>query len=475
MKETIKWMIITTLVLGTVGQLGAFLEDFVYEGIEQMLKHSLQIGHYFFFLIFGLIGMLAGYLRGISVEKRQELDRKLEESRNRLEYLLSTSPAVTFTSEPRGDFRTTFMSKNVRDLIGYEAEEFLTKPNFWVNCIHPEDREHIFSSFSKLPEECYYNEIYRLQHKNGSYCWVLEEAQLIKDDQGEPIEIIGYWTDITTYKQTKNLLRESEVLYRSLFNNIPIGLYRTTPDGEFISANPTFLEMLGYNSLEELSKISTEKLAQQIGYSRDKFLKLVDQDGQVQGFEQQIQTIDGSYLFVRENTRAIKDENGSIVYYEGTFEDITERKQMEKMIQQKSHDLEERIKELNCLYRVSQLTIDLNTPLTEVLQEIIFTVPEAWQYPDITCARIILEGRNFITNNFKETPWRQSTEIFVSGEGVGFVEVYYLKEKPKSFEGPFLKEERKLIDAIAQEIGEFIERKRVEKALRTSEMKYRTI
>ncbi len=142
------------------------------------------------------------------------------------------------------------------------------------------------------------------------------------------------------------------------------------------------------------------------------------------------------------------------------------RKRAEEALRQLTHDLDERVKELECLYSVAQLVEKPGVSLEEIAQGTANLIPPSWQYPEVTCARIILEGQEFRTENFSETPWRQTTDITVHGEPAGTVEVCYLEERPESDEGPFQKEERSLINAIAERLGRIAERKRTEDALR---------
>ena len=146
--------------------------------------------------------------------------------------------------------------------------------------------------------------------------------------------------------------------------------------------------------------------------------------------------------------------------------EIAQRRQAEKLLQNRTHDLGERVKELNCLRSISSLVEKPGIPLGQVLQEIVDFIPSAWQYPEITCAQIILEGQTFKTNNFKETIWRQTTDIIVDANRVSTLEVCYLEGRPKSDEGPFLKEERRLIIAIASQLGLLIERTKAEERVR---------
>ena len=115
--------------------------------------------------------------------------------------------------------------------------------------------------------------------------------------------------------------------------------------------------------------------------------------------------------------------------------------------------LRERIKELNCLYGVSQLAERNLYSMDKLLEEIVNFLPYSWQYPEITCARIIYEGRTFTSDRFKVTNWRQSSRIYMYHEAVGEIGIFYLEECPPADEGPFLEEERALLDAVAEQIG----------------------
>jgi len=115
--------------------------------------------------------------------------------------------------------------------------------------------------------------------------------------------------------------------------------------------------------------------------------------------------------------------------------------------------LRERIKELNCLYGISQLAERHLYSLDDLLQELVNFLPISWQYPEITCARILFKGNTYSSDRFKVTNWRQSSRIYMYHEAVGEVGIFYLEECPPADEGPFLREERALLDAVAEQIG----------------------
>jgi hypothetical protein len=154
------------------------------------------------------------------------------------------------------------------------------------------------------------------------------------------------------------------------------------------------------------------------------------------------------------------------VLNEDLIGEIKRRKRVEKELKQVSHGLGERIKELNCLFSISKLRERTDFSLEDILQAILDLIPPAWQYPEITCARIIFNGSEFTTTNYKNSRWKLTRDIMVYSERVGTLEVFYLEEKSELDEGPFLREERNLIDAIAERIAKFIEREWVEDEIR---------
>jgi len=141
--------------------------------------------------------------------------------------------------------------------------------------------------------------------------------------------------------------------------------------------------------------------------------------------------------------------------------------QAEDTLKKRSYELSERVKELNCLYGLSKILE------TSGISGIVNIIPPAFRYPDIACACISIGDCESRTKNFKETAWKLKSDIVSRGERIGSLKVCYLKEKPERYEGPFIKEERNLINAVAERLGKIVEHLRVDEALRESEEKLR--
>ncbi len=141
-----------------------------------------------------------------------------------------------------------------------------------------------------------------------------------------------------------------------------------------------------------------------------------------------------------------------------------ERKRESSTIEKETllHDVGERVKELNCLYTIAKIAAVPDVSLDKLCQKTAEIIPPSWQYPEITCARIMVHDQVYKTANFKKTKWLQAADIIEYGNKAGTVEVYYLEESPVLYEGPFLKEERDLIEGIAERLGGWIERQRTQ-------------
>ncbi len=135
-------------------------------------------------------------------------------------------------------------------------------------------------------------------------------------------------------RKTQEALHETEQRYKHLFDNAHVGIYRTTPDGRILVANPALMRMLGCSSFEELARRNLEREGFGPGYSRQEFRRLVERPEGVRGFEAEWMREDGQVIVIRENAIAVRDSHGRVLYYEGTVEDITERVRTERLLRE---------------------------------------------------------------------------------------------------------------------------------------------
>ena len=161
--------------------------------------------------------------------------------------------------------------------------------------------------------------------------WAQYDKMPYYDRKGEIAGVITFAYDITERKRTEEALRQAEEKYRSIFEHSLEGIFQSTPEGSFLSANPACARILGFGSVEELMAAVTDIGSQLYVHSQDRkeFMKRLEEDGFVEGFERQRVRKDGKSIWVSSNARAVRNTAGAVRYYEGTIEDVTARKEAE--------------------------------------------------------------------------------------------------------------------------------------------------
>ncbi len=185
-------------------------------------------------------------------------------------------------------------------------------------------------------------------------------------------------------------------------------------------------------------------------------------------FEQRLVNQVSGEIFNMQCTASLQyDENGRLAGVNSIARDLTDIKRAEKNLKLLTETLQERVKELNCLYAISNLRERHDFALDDILQEIVDIIPASLQYPEIACAQIKFEGYAHKTANYKSTAWRISRDIAIDDDHVCTLEVCYLEEKDAWKGKPFLEEEKSLLNAIAERIKNIIEREWAEIELRS--------
>jgi PAS domain S-box-containing protein len=150
-------------------------------------------------------GVVAVYTDVTEIKRVEQVVRTTQ---GRLAYLLTASPSMICSFEVGGRNAPTFISENVRDLLGYEPEEYLAGPEFWLDRLHPEDRDRVLSEFPNLLQQGHNVIEYRFLRADGTYRWVRDEQRLLRDAQGEPVEVVESWSDITARKEAELALQK---------------------------------------------------------------------------------------------------------------------------------------------------------------------------------------------------------------------------------------------------------------------------
>lgn len=188
------------------------------------------------------------------ITSRKWTELKAQLLKERLQFLLASSPAIIFTCETSRDYGTTFISENVQALLGYEPLDFLKKSSFWVDHIHPEDAAKVLADLPDLLQQKHAVHEYRFLHRDGNYHWVRDEMRLICDPQGHPVEIVGYLADISDRKQME---LEVESLNKAMQNAME-GISYLDQQGRYLSMNRAYALPCGYEP-EELLGVNWQK------------------------------------------------------------------------------------------------------------------------------------------------------------------------------------------------------------------------
>ncbi|MFX1364776.1 MAG: PAS domain S-box protein [Promethearchaeota archaeon] len=272
---------------------------------------------------------------GRNVTEEKQIEKKLKQSEERLKYLVSSSPSVIYSSKTSGNYGTTFMSDNVEKMWGYSSDLFLNDSDFWIEHVHPEDKENVFDILSKLFEKEHIVFQYRFKLNDGTYHWMRDEIMLIRDDSGNPVETIGSVIDIDDRVKAEQKLIKSEEKYRTLINNIPGMIYRGNPDWtvQFISNSEI---ISGYRE-EDFNSQEINWIHIIHPKDRDAIIKegnLMNENPISLSQVYRIITKNGVIKWVNDYKSSYFDEKGSFCGVDGVVYDITARKKVEQELKE---------------------------------------------------------------------------------------------------------------------------------------------
>jgi len=299
----------------------------------------------------GEITCILGIARDVT--ERKWFEEKLKESEKKYRLLADNSSDVIWTMDI--DLKFTYVSPSIISMLGYTPEEILfcslqdilTPPSFLIAV--RSHRKRIETEHSDARENQTIQMELEYIKKDGSTIWTEVVTNPITDEQGRFIGVIGSSRDITERKHVEKALKQSERQFRSLFENATIGIYRTTPEGRIIISNPTLIKMLGYSSFKELAERNLEENGFVPISTRNDFKTLIKKNGEVRGFESVWKRRDGTNFFGRESAKIVKDIEGNILYYEGTVEDISEKKEVEAEREKLVNELREALTKIKVL------------------------------------------------------------------------------------------------------------------------------
>ena len=222
-----------------------------------------------------------------------------------------------------------FVSQGSIGLCGHLPDELIGNACIsWEELTHPQDRLRVRQAIeTAIREKSRFAIEYRINDAAGQLKWVAERGMAICDEQGR-IAIEGFIEDITAQRATLQALEQAELRYRNIFEHASEGIFQTTADGRYLTANRALARLYGYPGAEEvIAELSDiEHRLYVLPGRRDDFLRLIAAEGEVINFESEIYRHDGSRIWISENAHAVFGADGEFICYEGTVRDITNRK-----------------------------------------------------------------------------------------------------------------------------------------------------
>ncbi len=268
--------------------------------------------------------IVATIAQGQDITKRRQAEEELKHLKEFSEGIVQSMSEGIVVEDVKGYF--TFVNTAAASLTGYTQEELLGQ--HWTFLVPP-DQQHIIQAADerRIRGEADRYEL-ELVGKNGRRFSVLLSGRP-RFEKDCFTGTLAVFVDITEFRRAEKALRQAEIRYSSLFDGIPVGLYRTNPEGKILGINLTGVQMLGYPDRQTFMAISSKEL-----YVRDEDRKrwqtMIDADDVVAGFEVRWHRYDGAIIWVRDTAKIVRDDNGRILCYEGSFENITKRKEAEE-------------------------------------------------------------------------------------------------------------------------------------------------
>ncbi len=299
------------------------------------------------------------------ISERERLNKALRKAERDNRAIIDSVSDIIF--EVGQDGILLFLNATWVKVTGFDIDRSIGRSLF--DMLHPQDQGDQRKNFTQMIEgkKSSYRSFTRLRTSDGTFRSVELALSMIRHDENRNLRVVGTITDVEERRRAEKALADAEKKYRTIVENAAGGIYQVTPEGQFLSANPAMARLLGYGTPEILLR-EVRNVYEQIYTDRKscrEFLKTLDREDGMHSHEAELKRKDGARIWVNENVRAVRDEESSILYYEGSMEEITQRKQAEIGLREAKvqSDLANRAKS----EFLANMSHELRTPLNSII------------------------------------------------------------------------------------------------------------
>jgi PAS domain S-box-containing protein len=283
--------------------------------------------------------------------ERKAIAKELKGTRQRLQYLLAVSPAIIYTTKASGDYACTFVSENLRAIMGYGPQEMTTDPKGWPDHLHPDDSPRAFGEMLPMISRGGGTVEYRFRHRDGHYIWIQDTFKVVYDDAGHPLELVGAWADITERKEAERHaleanaeIQETKRYLTRLIESSPDAIIATDKLGNVVLFNEGAETLLGYRASEVVGRPTTQ-LYESEDRSRELVLEMRKRGGTASGFESVLKAKDGHSIPVLISASVLLDKDGQEAGMVGFATDLRTRKKEEEELRRAHDELEKHVED----------------------------------------------------------------------------------------------------------------------------------